>query len=260
MTNFFIPQENEALSKRALLVLTGSFSLSVLATVIGLITFPLQAGLISVFLASFSMLPVLDAVLEKNKNDIWQKRMHPAAANGETLFLIVLMFLGTTLSYFACVMALPQTTSDVVFFSQTHDTMTHLSPLTVSFQDILFARGKTAVIFFVMSLIYRMGSLFVLVWMASVWGITYGFHFNGSLPESITQVRLGLTHPVHAIALLVRFATFSLFAMGGLFLSKGLSKYGFKSPQLKQVLRAVTVIVMVAVGGLLLGSALESFK
>lgn len=247
MSSIFLPSESESILKRYLLFFTSTLARVTIASVVSFLLFPVQAGLISVFLTSFSLIPALENILEKNKNDIWQKQVKPVLANMDMALSVMIIFLSTLLAYAALSTVLQTEAVKIVFFSQIHDTMTHTHFVSTEFSAMLMNRLMICFIFFIVSLIFRVGSLFILVWIASVWGLIYGMYFKHNF-----AMIPGLGHYSSIIGLsgtmILILKTFAYITacMAGVFLSKALGKYKFSSPEFKQVFKAVAMIVLVS--------------
>lgn len=248
MISIFIPDENESTAKRYLLIFTATLARVCIASVISFLLFPVQAGLVSVFLTSFSLIPALENILEKNKNDVWQKRLSPTTANIDMAVSVMVIFLACLIAYASLSFVLHNEAVKIVFFSQIHDTMTHTHFVAKDFASLLSNRIMICFIFFIVSLIFRVGSLFILVWIASVWGLIYGMYFK----HDFTMIP-GVGHYSNIVGLvgtsIVILKTFAYITacMAGVFLSKALGKYKFSSTEFKQVSKAVFSIIVVSV-------------
>lgn len=249
MTNIFIPDDLEPFYKRYLLFFTGTTMLTLGCFVISFLLFPLQAGLISVFFASFSLIPSMEAILEKNKKDIWEERLKPTLANLDMVCALMVIFFAAFFSYGLIVNAIPNGTLEKIFFSQIHDTMTHTHLLSKEFSAILNKRLAICGIFFLVSLIFRVGFVFVLVWLASVWGVVYGLFVKQGFQLDIPSLKhyMIIVSISGFFTLLIRTVSFITASMAGVFFSKAVGKYSWKSPQFKQVFRAVLAILLVSV-------------
>lgn len=248
ITKFLAPSESEKFHRRSLLFFTSSYLLTLACFIFSFLMFPLQSGFISVFFVSFSLIPTLENILERNKNDIWQKRTTPFKANLDMAVSLTLIFLGILLAYSFIMFAIPSDYIEKLFFSQVHDTMTHTHLLERDFVGILSKRLTVGLIFFLVSFIFRIGSMFVLVWIASVWGVVYGvFLKNGcSLDLPTYKHYLIVVSVAGFLVMLVRTFGFITASMAGVFLSKGFSKYTLASPEFKQVSKAVLTILAVS--------------
>lgn len=261
MNNILIPLDADSFGKRYTTLFVGTVLRTLVACIASFLLFPLQSGLISVFLASFSLIVYIETILEKNKNDIWQKRMTPIKANLDMAAALTVIFIAVLFTYAVVVFIETKETISVIFFPQIHDTMTHTHIVSAEFLTILSKRMAVCIIFFIVSLIFRVGSVFVLVWIASVWGVVYG----ASLKQGFALDLPAFKHYAMLMSLsgfavlLIRTLSFITASMSGMFLSKALGKYKFSSSEFKQVFRAVMVIFFVSIVLLLL-SVLWEYK
>ncbi|MBF0104247.1 MAG: hypothetical protein HQM16_02860 [Deltaproteobacteria bacterium] len=242
-------KDTDTLTRRSLSLFTGTVLRTLIACILSFLLFPVQSGIISVFFLSFALIPSMDHILEKNKSDVWQKKIPSLRANIEMAAALIVIFLAVLASYAAIVMfTLKSDQIGIVFFSHIHDTMTHTHLVTKDFAAILKNRYTIFVVFFLVSLVYRVGFVFVLTWLASVWGVIYGMYFR----LGFTLDQPSLKHHMIVITvsgffvLLIRTLALITSGMSGIFLSKALGKYKFASSEFKQVLRAVLLILLVS--------------
>ncbi|MBU0507147.1 MAG: hypothetical protein ABII18_00760 [bacterium] len=259
MINYLQPKDEYSPIKRYNSFFTGTFLFVLLATVVSMLLFPLRSGLLSVFFASFSIIPAMETILEKNKNDIWQKRTTPFLANLDMAVSLTVIFCAAMFAYIVVVLIVPDHLIIKTFFSQVHDTMTHTHIVDTEFQAILIKRLLAAGVFFLVALFFRIGGVFVLVWLASVWGIIYGMYIKHGFSLEVPAIKhymvvLGLTG---FCVLLVRTLSFITASMAGVFLSKALSKYKITSKEFRQVFLAVLAILGVTALVLLLAVFFE---
>lgn len=251
MTSFLIPQETDTTSRRYASFFTGTMLKTIIAFIMSLLLFPVQSGIISVFFTSFSLITAMEAILEKNKNDIWTRKLSSFRANLDMALSLAVIFGAVLVAYAAIArFALQPEQVKITFFSQIHDTMTHTHLLTNHLSSIIGNRVTICLIFFFVSLVYRVGMVFVLVWLASVWGIIYGL----SSGQHSTPNHLVMLSFSGFAVLFIRTLSFITASMSGMFFSKALGKYKIGSTEFRQVL--VAVMKVLAVSLLLLSLAI----
>ncbi len=211
--------------------------------------FTLQTGLMSVFFTSCLLIPSVEFILEKNKNDVWHKRQTAVLANIDMICSLLVIFAAVILAFIVFVLYLPIETVEQIFFSQIHDTMTHTHLINTSYQSILSQRIFEFFVFFTISLIFRVGSIFILVWIASIWGVVYGVYVKQGFQFDLPSIKhyaivVGLSG---FLVFVIRTLSFITACMAGIFLSKSFVKYSFKSKEFQQVLGAVIAILAVSI-------------
>ncbi|OVE81570.1 hypothetical protein BVY03_02920 [bacterium K02(2017)] len=248
MNDFLIPNEQDPTQKRYLYIFLGTVSRTLIACVASFILFPVQSGIISVFFASFSLIPCFENILDKNKNDIWQNRVKPLKANADMALSLILIFSSVLFTYAVIVFIQSTDTTKILFFSQIHDTMTHTHLKTTKFGNILANRTIILITFFFISVVYRVGSIFILVWLASVWGVIYGLYFKSGLNTDLPEAKnyLLILSLSGFVVLIIRTLAFVTASMSGVFISKALSKYSMASKEFFQVFKAVMSILAVS--------------
>lgn len=222
------------------------------AVVTAYLLFPSETGIVSVFLQSFSLLPAFNFILEKNRTDIWEKKCSSVRANTETAKYILALMVGAFCVYLIVALVLPKSVTEILFLKQLDGAPKILEHMNFSaFVDIVRHNLVVLFVFLFFSMLYRSGTVFVVVWNASVWGCVLGFiaktvhsgptFFLCLMPHMITEA-----------------SSYILASMAGLFLSKGVSKYDFSSEAFHKVLRAAFLLFVVSIALLLVSATLES--
>ncbi len=254
LTTAFLPKDDEPVVKRYLVLFAISYLITLGSYAVSFLIFPLQSGIISVFLTSFALIAMSEAILEKNKNDIWQKRTSPFTANLDTAVAYSIMFVGIMCAYIFIVMAVAGDMTEKLFFPQVHDTMTHTHLVNTDFMSILSKRLTVGLIFFFMAFVFKIGSNFILVWIASVWGVVYGVYFKNGFSLDLPTYKhyLVVVGASGFGVLILRTFGFITAGMAGVFFSKAFAKYPFVSSQFRQVFQAVATLLIISLSLLML--------
>ncbi len=221
------------------------------------------AGLVALFLFAFSLTGVMEYLLAKNRDDIWNKKVSPARANIELAISMLAIFLGVFAAYSLFCALLPDPVAGDLFSAQL-GIYNARSITDVEFSDFTGLLGnnlKVLLIFFLFGIIYETGGLlFILAWNASVWGsiLTYTIKHTPCGPYSFIAIALGISSCVLP-HLLVEATGYVLCGMARLFLGRGWRKYGPGSNRFARVFYAVTVLLVTAVAAIAAGAILEAF-
>lgn len=230
----------------------------------GFLVFPAEASLIGVFLVTLSQARVVDALLVRNRDAIWDGDERPARANLRLARSLLVLFLGIFVAYTVTTLVTPEAELLALFERQIGDFGGH-SIAAVRFDAFPVVLGHNAlvmVVSFLCALVYRHGGmLLVLAWNASVWGVVFPY-----VARTAPDVAAGgpvlytlATHVCIAPHLLLEASAYLTAAMAGVFLSKAVQKYRLDSPEFRQVTRAVARIAVVALALLGAAAAAESF-
>jgi hypothetical protein len=236
---------------------------SVLGIGSGFLLFPAEASLIGVFLVAFAQARTVEALLERNRQEVWGGKMDTARANLRLAVSLLTLFLGILLTYALATLVVPEARLVGLFERQIGDFGGH-SITDVVFDDLPAVLGHNAVVLvacFLFSLLYRHGGmLLVLAWNASVWGVVFPYIARTAPDQSAGGAVVYFLKSFTSIFphLFLEALAYILIAMAGVFLSKALQKYEIGSGQFNQVAMAVARIA--ALSGLLLvvASAVEA--
>ncbi len=252
LIDYFDYRQSLSIQKRFLCLFVHALALTTIAVIAAFFLFPSEVGTVSTFLVSFSLLTIFDFVLAKNRDDIWGQRQSPREANIELTFYLLSVFLGVFLVFLIIAVAFPRDLISQLFHKQLEGTATTLTAAdALTFAAIFKHNIVVLVVFFFFSLFYRTGTVFVLAWNASVWGVVFG---TAAHNQAQGAWFFYLTAP-HLIA---EALAFILASLSGLFLSKAVTKYKFVSKEFNQVLEAAAGILTAAIVVLVLAAFVET--
>ncbi len=234
------------------------FVRSLAATALGIgcavLLFPKHAGLVGVVLSGFGQAATVNALLDRNRDEIWGEIHPPRVANWRLAKALLAIFLGVFAAYLVAVQLTPEERLDGWFGEQLGNFVGG------SVKDIDFGTfgqlmaGNLLVLVgsFLFALVYEhAGMLLVLSWNASRWGVVFSYVATGG--ELFATLAAILPH------LVLEAAAYILAAMSGVFLSRGLKRHDIGSDTFNQVGMAVVRILVGAILLLSVAMAVEAW-
>jgi len=245
------------------LIFLESLVVSALGIVCGFLLFPSEASLIGIFLISFGQARTVEVLLNRNRDEVWNKVYPSGVANFRLAASLFTLFMGILVTYVVFTLIVPEVKLLDLFERQIGDYGGH-SITEVAFDDFGAIVGNNLlvlVICFVFALIYRHGGmLLVLAWNASVWGVVFPY-----IARTAPDLTPGgpLVYFAKSFAsifphLFLEAVAYILVAMSGVFLSKAVQKYEVGSQKFLQVGGAVLRIALLAVTVLVVASVVEA--
>jgi len=217
----------------------------------GFVLFPAEASLIGVFLVALAQHRTVEALLDRNRDEIWGGKRRPMDANFRLALSLLVFFLGVLLTYSAATLLVPESRLMALFERQIGD-FDVVSITAVVFDDLGAILGHNILVLlacFLFSLLYRHGGmLLVLAWNASVWGVVFPYIARTApdLGAGGTVVYFLKSFASIFPHLLLEAVGYVLVAMAGVFISKALQKYEVGSDQFNQVAMAVGKLAVLA--------------
>lgn len=229
----------------------------------GFLLFPAEASLIGVFLVAFAQARTVEALLDRNRDEVWGGKMPTVQANLRLATSLFTLFMGILGTYAVATLVVPEDRLMGLFERQIGDYGGH-SITDVVFDDLGAVIGHNAIVLiacFLFSLIYRHGGmLLVLAWNASVWGVVFPYIARMAPDQATGGAVLYFLKSFASIFphLFLEAIAYILIAMAGVFLSKSLQKYELGSKQFNQVAMAVARIGALALAVLVAASVVEA--
>jgi len=261
--NFFQKTSNpDDLNDRHIML--GAFMATLLGIAAGLALFPNEASIVGVFLVAFSEAITVEALLERNRREVWDPDGSPGEANRRMATSLFMLFLGIFFAYVIAVQLAPFEELDNWFDRQLGNFMGG-SMADVHFADfagILRRNALVLLVSFLFALFYRHGGmLLVLAWNASKWGVIFSYVARMAARDEdvFLPIYLGRTFVCIIPHLFAEALAYILVAMSGVFLSKGLAKYSLSSKEFTQVGGAVLRIAGMSMIILVVAGALEAY-
>ncbi len=223
------------------------------------IFFPGEAPLIAVVLVALGQADYVEALLDRNRAEIYVEAMSPRQANGRMARELVGLFLGVFVAYTVAVFVVNETRLEHVFGSMLGEFYgTGLRDVDFGTFGLLMQRNM-AVLFagFLISTLYRHGGiLLILAWNAARWGVVLGCVGRREVEAGGLVAGLGVS--VVLPHLLFEALAYVLAAMAGAFLGRALLRHRVGSPIFNRVGVAVLSLLVLSIVSLLVASAFES--
>jgi len=230
----------------------------------GVLLFPAEAGLVSVFLVALGQARTVHALLDRNRDEIWGQLCTPRDANARLAVALCVIFAGVFVAYVVGALVLPRERLAEAFARQV-GMYGGRSLADVRFDGAGVVLGHNlvvALVGFLFALLYRHGGLLlVLAWNASVWGVVFPWlaRTGPDVGAGGVLVTLGKTLVVIAPHLALEAAAYVLVATAGVFLSKTVARYEWGSAQFRQAATASARILLGGVALLVVASLVEAF-
>ncbi|MEE2902209.1 MAG: stage II sporulation protein M [Myxococcota bacterium] len=223
-----------------------------------------ESGIFAVFLTSAALSHRLDRLLQENRDNIWVHHATPWKANRLTAVSVLTVFLAVTVVFsgmaaffdrnevyqnFAFVLEMAGFNAEIEL---------HRRFPTIS--GIIIHNLKVLVTVVALGFVYRSyGALLALVWNASVWGIIITLLLKDAYTKTSIPAFKYVTFSLTAFLphLVLEAFSYILAALAAIFVSRGLSKYGFHERKLKQVLKAACLMVAVSTAVLVVAGLVE---
>ena len=223
-----------------------------------------QGGVFSIFLAAAALSGRFGRLMRENRDNIWTYGKGSLESNRRTAVNVLMLFMGVASAYCAAVVVVGEARASTSFgFALEVAGLGQDNLLSRRFGDPLFLvshNGRVLFTVFLLAFIYRgYGALLVLAWNASIWGLVLTFlvsrglaHTDGSPVFFVLVAALAvLPH------LLLEASAYILAALAAVFLSKGVMKYQRRTSQFRDVVRAVAILLVWALGLLVVAALVE---
>lgn len=201
----FLIGPEKAENKPSLMIFLGFFYTS-LAMLLAYIIFKLYASMFMVFLASMASIPIIYKLIkmEEQKDTTDQNEIFLLKEHSKALISMMYLFFGATLAFAFWYVVLPSSTITDLFETQA-STIISINGRTTSitgnitgeavgvssrfdiFGKIFFNNIKVLLFVILFSFLYGAGSLFILMWNASVIGTAIGNYIRSTLSEIAVQ-------------------------------------------------------------------------
>lgn len=160
-----------------------AFVLGISYTVLGigsaLLLFPKEPGLAAVAFTSLLVLPALNKFLTSEEKQAAKEKKFdltdPFKNHKDIFNVYIFLFIGVFLVFFIFSMILPGIATNNIFADQINNVGTLGNVATVGSFASIFSNNLIIFLFaLVASFIYGSGSIFIIIWNASVWGVILG--------------------------------------------------------------------------------------
>jgi hypothetical protein len=187
---------------------------------------------------------VIHPLFQRNAQEIWSRRLTPGQANRLLAGDLLVLFLGLILGYMAVPLAMGAESYATAFSGISRFVDARRIQL-LSFDHgnvggILFNNIRVFLVFFLIGLLFRyVGTLIVVVYNASTWGVVFAAALSGTIAAGSGPVEIAVFMMAVAPHLVVETLAYLLAAMAGIFLSRGALRYAWTSERFLSVGAAV---------------------
>lgn len=232
---------------------------SVVGMVAARMFFPGDAALISVVLIALGQAGYVQALLDRNRDEVYGGAMTPRRANLRMARELFGLFIGVFLAYCAAVSLLSLAKVGAVYGDFLGEFRgTRLRDVDFGTFGVLMQRNAVVLFAsFLLSTLYQHGGiLLVLAWNAARWGVVLGFLTRTEAAHG--GVEAALTVAIVLPHLIFEALSYVLAAMSGAFLGRGLLRHRIGSPIFDRVGLAVLGVLFVSGMALVVASFFES--
>lgn len=239
---------------------------SILGIFSGILLFRNDPALPAIAFTSLLLLPSLNKMLSiEEKQASSEKSFNissPIKDHKDIFKVYIFIFLGILLTFSFFAVALPEISSSQIFRDQLD--AVGVSGQATSFSDFssILSNNIMVVSFFLLaSFFYGSGSVFLLVWNASVWGTIFGvFARNAALASNENPfIYFGLTLLLVSPHVIAEASAYLLAAISGGIVSKATLREKLFSERFTIIIKDAVIIFTVALILLILGSYIEVY-
>ncbi len=234
---------------------------------LAILIFPKDIGLVSIALTSLIILPSLNKLMELEENEDARKKIN---LNLKYLFtehldvvkVYLFLFLGTMLTYTFFSVVFPSLITSTVFQSQIDLVVAAGKAVDWTAHIPIILKNNLRIMLFCLatSFIYGSGSVFILTWNASSWGVILGLIIrNGSLISTGNPLLyIILTFIAVFPHIIAEASAYFLVAISGGIISKATLRERFLSVRFKHVVIDGLAIFILATIILLFAAVIEA--
>lgn len=223
------------------------------------VVFPGEAPIVSVILIALGQANYVEALLDRNRNEVYGGVLRAREANRRMARELVGLFLGIFAAYTLAVFVVKEAHLEQAFGSMLGEFYgTRLSQVDFGTFGLLMQRNLAVLLAgFLISLLYRHGGiLLILAWNAARWGVVLGC--VGRREVEAGGLGAGLAVSVVLPHLVFEALAYVLAAMAGAFLGRSLLRHKVGSPTFNNVGIAVLSLLGLSVVTLAVASAFEA--
>ena len=283
LENLINPEKAE--SKPSLMVILGFFY-TTLAMLLSYFIFKSYSSLFMIFLATIAAIPIIYRLIkmeeQKDVTDMEEKILLKEHYRALSSFMY--LFLGATLAFALWYVVLPSNTISVLYESQA-STITSINGRTTSyaidnatgnavnsfgvFTRIFFNNIKVLLFCILFSFLYGAGSLFILIWNASIVGTAIGNFVRTNIATLATQIgvaSLGTYFSVVSIGLFKyvihgfpEILAYFIAALAGGIISIAIINHDFATRKFEHILLDSADLLMLSIFVLFVAALLEVF-
>lgn len=236
-----------------------------------------QSSLVMVFLIVMACIPIVFNTmrLEERKDEAEGSEVYLLKEHAKALSLFMFMFAGIVVATAAIYIFVPETYISVLFAVQTEaiqDVNNRVAGNIINPDalPLIFLNNLKVLIFcIIFAFVYGVGSIFILVWNATVIGVALGDFIRSQL-SAVTGVfgYLSVSHYFNAISLgVLRYATHGVFeilayfiaGLAGGIISISIVRHTFGTEMFDKVLLDAAGLLLISLIVLFVGSVIEVY-
>lgn len=234
---------------------------TIIAYIAGHLLFKNGVLTVTLFLSVIQLYDVLHYLLDKNHDRIQNKNMSPVKANirlvGEFFAIFLGIFLTLAIAFTLSSETAGYVASETLFIP--FKSLISTTSQSFSFPDfitVLFNNFKLFLIFFIFSLVFRLGVIFVLAVNATIWASALAYIASNGESSILRLLKSLLVISPHMI---LEVSAYILCALAGIFLSKAFAKYHLLTLSFFKPAETSLKLLLSGLGLLIVGSFIEAF-
>ncbi|MEM4259636.1 MAG: stage II sporulation protein M [Candidatus Woesearchaeota archaeon] len=239
------------------------FIFSEIGILASFIAFNGSVGLMSVAFTSVIGIPFLLHLLELKTSDTDTKSFFKNLfwTNSAIFESYVLLFLGFFFSYVLYSLFLPE--HSVLYYFQDQLSLFNISGTAIgiklSFRTIILNNFKVLLIFFILSIIFGVGSILFLVWNASVWGILLGYFIKLNSTGSTLFIKLINTMLKFFPHMILEASCYLFAIISGVIISQTITNKSIQEEKKKEVIIHGVILYIISVVLLFVSAYVEVY-
>lgn len=241
---------------------------------LSLVIFPGQGSLISVFLTTMAVIPLVYNIIkmEEKKDTSKLDEKHLLKEHFHAIMAFFYFFLGAVLSYAFWYVVLSKSYHPDLFGVQLDTIRSIRSNITgnayagfQTFMQILVNNVKVLIFCILFSFLYGVGGIFILTWNASVIGVAIGSTIRSSIAQVTEKVGLNyasaityglLRYSIHGIPEILSYFVAGL--AGGI-ISSAIIKHDFGSKNYLKIITDSSVLILISFFLVVISAFLEVY-
>ena len=239
--------------------------------------FEQYASMVMIFLTAMAAVPLFYATVwyEEQKDASLHKESELLWSHGRALSFLLFLFLGASIAYALWYVVLPAPVTSAVFSAQT-DTIVTLnqrvtgSATQMSVLSKVFLNNVKVMIFCILfSFIYGIGSIFILMWNASVIGAAVGNFFRvklaalasafGLLSVSSYLYVLSLSILRYALHGIPEILAYIVAGLAGGILSTAIVRHEYGTREFERIVLDASDLILIALALLIVAAGIEVY-
>ena len=231
-------------------------SYAVLGIVAAMLLFPDNPGIPAIAFTTLLIVPSITKLLSIEANQAARRNKFDLIGlfkdHNDIFRIYIFLFIGIMLAFAFFSIVWPEIATSRIFAQQTGIFENIAGKATavegISFMSLLKNNALVLLIFFILSLVYGTGSIFILTWNASVWGVVFGLMARNSALITGTNafIDFGIMFIEVFPHLILEASAYILAAVSGGILSKATIREKIFSRRFNQILQDGFMMFVIA--------------